>query len=50
MEKSNVRAWLKYGLMAILSSLIFCINFENMSSQNYAIQRALWNIFGALYE
>ena len=50
MEKSNVRAWLKYGLMAILSSLIFCMNFDNMSSQNYAIQRALWNIFGALYE
>ena len=50
MEKSNVRSWLKYGLMAILSSFIFCMNFDNMSSQNYAIQRALWNIFGALFE
>ena len=50
MKKSNVRTWLKYGLMAILSSFIFCMNFDNMSSQNYTIQRALWNVFGALYE
>ena len=35
MKKSNVRTWLKYGLMAILSSFIFCMNFDNMSSQNY---------------
>ena len=50
MKKSNVRVWLKYGLMAILSSFIFCMNFDIMNSQNYAIQRALWNIFGAVYE
>lgn len=50
MEKNKCRTWLKYGLLAILSSFIFCMNFDNLSSQNYAVQRALWNIFGAFYE
>ena len=49
MGKNKCCTWLKYGLLAILSTFIFCMNLDNLSVQNYAVQRALWNLFGAFF-
>ena len=48
MRKFGFRVFFKYLCLATLTSTIFAMDPCIIQAQNYPLERALWNIFGAL--